>query len=51
MCAEKGEDYTFRYIKNKEVIPMRRDALSKIVAFFIRCKDALNGENHDFEEE
>lgn len=51
MCAEKGEDYTFRYIKNKEVIPMRRDALSKIVAFFIRCKDALNGKNHDFEEE
>ena len=41
MCAEKGEDFTFRYIKNKEVIPMRRDILSRIVAFFLRIKESL----------
>jgi hypothetical protein len=31
MLAEKGEDYTFRYIKNKEVIPMRIERFSKLL--------------------
>lgn len=30
MLATKGEDYTFRYIKNKEVIPLRREKLKNI---------------------
>lgn len=30
MLAEKGEEYTFRYIRNKEVIPLRIEKMSKI---------------------
>lgn len=33
MLADKGEDYTFKYIKNKEVIPMRIEKVSKIFPF------------------
>ena len=31
--AEKGEEYTFRYIKNKEVIPLRVEKMSRIFPF------------------
>lgn len=30
MLAEYGEDYTFRYIKNKEVVPMRIERIKKL---------------------
>lgn len=33
MLAKKGEDYTFRYIKNKVVIPLRVEKVSKIFPF------------------
>lgn len=33
MYAEKGEEYTFSYIRNKEVIPLRRAKLSKYLPF------------------
>lgn len=33
MLAENGEDYTFRYIRNREVIPIRVEKLSKICPF------------------
>ena len=29
MLAEKGEDYTFRYIRNKEVVPLRIDRVRR----------------------
>lgn len=32
MLADKGEDYTFRYIKNKVVIPLRVSRTEKFVA-------------------
>ncbi len=33
MLADKGEEYTFRYIKNKEVIPLRIEKLSRWFPF------------------
>ncbi len=33
MLAEKGEDYTFKHIKNKEVKPMRREKMAKYLPF------------------
>lgn len=33
MLSEKGEEYTFRYIKNKEVIPIRIKKLSRYFPF------------------
>ncbi len=39
MLAEKGEEYTFKYIKNKEVIPMRVEKVSKIFPFIKYLKD------------
>lgn len=34
MLATKGEKYTFKYIKNKEVIPMRREKIKKLFKMF-----------------
>ena len=33
MLADKGEAYTFRYIKNYEVIPLRRKKMAKYLPF------------------
>ncbi len=33
MLADKGEEYTFRYIKNKEVIPLRVEKMSRWFPF------------------
>lgn len=33
MLADKGEDYTFRYIRNREVIPLRLEKLSRWFPF------------------
>lgn len=33
MLADKGEEYTFRYIRNKEVVPLRIEKLSRWFPF------------------
>ena len=38
MLAEKGEEYTFRYIRNHDVIKIRREKLKKLLNLFKRTR-------------